>query len=169
MFRRSSALVAMILTVGLAAGTALAAAPSGSVSHGSNGGTKVTGHYKGKNKAGRQMSFDVVGRGNKLRVKDFAVDVDTECWNDFNNDGESDRLLAHITGFDARLKRNNTFDIYYAPDDDTEFQFTGKLAKGKAKVNVIVGGTFNPDGTPSTAGPYQCDSWGAKYSARAKR
>ena len=34
---------------------------------------------------------------------------------------------------------------------------------------MIVGGTFNPDGTPSTVGPYQCDSWGAKYSARAKR
>ena len=84
------------------AGTALAAAPSGPVSHGLQRRAKVTGHYKGKNKAGRADELRRGRSGNKPRVKDFAVDVDTECWNDFNNDGESDRLLAHITGFDAR-------------------------------------------------------------------
>jgi hypothetical protein len=163
MLRHSVALAASVAALVLIAGPASVPAKD------YEGATTVKGHYKGKNSAGRAMSFDVVGRPSKRKIRNFAVDVDTECWNDFNHDGQSDRLLAHITGFKARLKKNGSFEIYYAPDDDTEFQFSGRVADGRAKVNVIVGGTFDADGTPDLAGPYQCDSWGAKYRARTKR
>ena len=61
---------------------------------------------------------------------------------DFNLDGASDTLVVH-----HRLGRQGqappgTFDIYVAPDDDTEFNFKGAIANGNAKMDVIVGGTF---------------------------
>jgi hypothetical protein len=112
------------------------------------------------------MSFDVTG-GPKPAIENFAVDVDTECWNDFNHDGDSDILVAHITGFGGHIHKDGSFDIYYAPDDDTEFEFSGRIDNGKAKVSVIVGGTFDASGAPNLVGAYQCDSWGDTY--RAKR
>ncbi len=110
------------------------------------------------------MSFDVAGA--KPKIKNFSIAVDVECWNDYNNDGQSDWLLAQITGFHGKVKKDGSFDIYYAPDDDTEFEFSGVLKRGKAKVHALVGGTFDVSGAPDPAGPYQCDSWGAKYRAK---
>ena len=125
---------------------------------------KLAGHYRGHNQGGRSVSFDVAGA--KPKIKNFSIAVDVECWNDYNNDGQSDRLLAQITGFHGKVKKDGSFDIYYAPDDDTEFEFSGVLKRGKAKVHALVGGTFDASGAPDPAGPYQCDSWGAKYRAK---
>ena len=125
---------------------------------------KLAGHYHGHNRGGRAVSFDVSGA--KPKIKNFSIAVDVECWNDYNNDGQSDRLLAQITGFHGKVKKDGSFDIYYAPDDDTEFEFSGTLNKGKANVKALVGGTFDANGAPDPAGPYQCDSWGAKYRAK---
>jgi hypothetical protein len=160
-------LAAAVLSLSLIAG--IAAASSGShdaAAKGKKRSTKLKGHYDGANNAGRAMSFDVTG-GPKPTIKNFAVDVDTECWNDFNDDGESDTLVVHITGFGGHIHSDGSFDIYYAPDDDTEFEFSGTVSKGKATVDVIVGGTFNLAGVPDLVGAYQCDSWGDTY--RAKR
>ena len=166
MNRFTTTIAAAVLSLALVGGSALASAAPNDASKGAKKTTKIKGHYEGSNSAGHAMSFDVEGSKSNLTLENFAVDVDTECWSDANNDGESDVLLAHITGFGAKVKKDGSFDIYYAPDDDTEFEFNGVISKGKAKVNVIVGGTFEADGTPSLIGPYQCDSWGESYNAK---
>jgi hypothetical protein len=148
----------------LLAGTAVASDAPDPAAKGQPRASKLVGQYKGHNKRGRSISFAV--SGSKPTVENLSVDVDVECWNDYDNDGNSDTLIAHITGFRGHLKKNGSFDIYYAPDDDTEFEFTGKIDDGKAKVTALVGGTFNADGTPSPTGAYQCDSWGVSYRAK---
>ena len=165
MNRFSITIAAAITSLSLVAGTTVASGHPDPTVQGKKRTTKIKGHYEGQNNAGQAMSFDVVG--SKPTIENFAVDVDTECWNDFDNDGQSDALLAHITDFSGNLKKDGSFDIYYAPDDDTEFEFSGTLSKGKANVDVIVGGTFDADGSPNLVGVYQCDSWGDTY--RAKR
>jgi hypothetical protein len=166
MNRLSVTIAAAITSLSLVAGTAIASGHPDTTVQGKKRTTKVKGHYAGTNGAGRSMSFDVTG-SKKFQIENFAVDVDTECWNDFDGDDESDQLLTHITGFSGNVKKDGSFDIYYAPDDDTEFEFSGTLNKGKANVDVIVGGTFDADGTSNLVGVYQCDSWGDTY--RAKR
>ncbi len=170
MNRFTITLAAAVTSLSLVAGSALASAPADSAAKASKGAKKRTpklkGHYAGTNAGGLPISFDVAGSKTKPTVENFAVDVNTECWSDTDNDGESDTLVAHITGFGAKVKKDGSFDIYYAPDDDTEFEFNGVISKGKAKVDVIVGGTFDPDGTPSLVGALQCDSWGEAYNAK---
>jgi hypothetical protein len=163
--RLPTALLGAVIALVLAAGAALAA-DSPDPAAGKQRASKLLGQYKGHNGRGRPISFVVSGA--KPAVENLSVDVDVECWNDYDDDGNSDTLIAHITGFHGRVKKDGTFDIYYAPDDDTEFEFTGKIDDGKAKVNALVGGTFNADGTPSPAGAYQCDSWGARYRAKQR-
>jgi hypothetical protein len=159
-------LAAAVLSLSLVAGAAVASGSDGSAAKGKKRTTRIKGHYEGASNAGRTMSFDVTG-GPHPAIENFAVDVDVECWNDVNDDGESDTIVAHITGFGGHIHKDSSFDIYYAPDDDTEFEFSGTVAKGKATVDVIVGGTFDLAGTPDMVGGYQCDSWGDTY--RAKR
>ena len=127
------------------------------------------GHYTGANEAGRPIGFDVVRSSGGLAIENLAVDVDTECWDDYNRDGVDDTLLAHVAGFGGKLSADGSFDIYYAPDEDTEFEFDGEIIDGRAAVDVIVGGRFDEDGTPDLAGPFECDSWGDTYSAARTR
>ena len=133
------------------------------------GGSSLTaadyGHYAGFNAAGRPIGFDVVGGPGGATVENFAVDSDTECWGDYDNDGQSDTLLVHIDGFSDEINDDGSFDIYYAPDDDTEFAFSGTIANGQVAVDVTVGGHFDSDGTPNIVGSHECDSWGDTYSA----
>ena len=133
------------------------------------GGSSLTaadyGHYAGFNAAGRPVSFDVMGGPAGPTVENFAVDADTECWGDYDNDGQSDTLLAHINGFGDEINDDGSFDIYYSPDDDTEFEFAGTIADGNVEVDVTVGGHFDADGTPNLVGSYECDSWGDTYTA----
>jgi hypothetical protein len=123
------------------------------------------GHYSGANATGRPISFDVVNGPDGPAIANFAVDVDTECWGDYNGDGLDDNLLVHVTGFSGKIDEDGDYDIYYAPDDDTEFEFDGTIANGQTAVDVVAGGHFNPDGTPNLVGTYECDSWGDTYSA----
>jgi hypothetical protein len=140
-----------------------------SLSSGSGRGASLKpsdyGHYTGANGVGRPVSFDVVGGSGGATIQNFAVDVDTECWGDYNGDGASDTLLVHIAGYGDDIKEDGSFDIYYAPDEDTEFEFTGTIAGGHVDIDVTVGGHFNPDGTPNLVGSHECDSWGDTYSA----
>ncbi len=123
------------------------------------------GHYSGANATGRRVSFDVVNGADGPAIANFAVDADTECWGDYNGDGLDDNLLVHVTGYSGEIDEDGRYDIYYAPDDDTEFEFDGTIANGQTAVDVLVGGHFNPDGIPNLAGTYECDSWGDTYSA----
>ena len=164
MNRFSITAVAAITSLSLIAGTAVASGHPDPTVQGKKRTTKVKGHYAGTNSAGRSMSFDVTG-SKKFQIENFAVDVDTECWNDFDGDDQSDQLLTHITGFSGNVKKDGSFDIYYAPDDDTEFEFDGTIANGQTAVDVLAGGHFNPDGTPNLVGIFECDSWGDTYSA----
>ena len=166
MNRFTTTIAAAVLSLALVGGSALASAAPNAASKGAKKNRQDQGPLRGLQLRGPPISFDVAGSKSGLTVENFAVDVDTECWSDANHDGESDVLLAHITGFGAKVKKDGTFEIYYAPDDDTEFVFDGVLNKGKAKVNVIVGGTFDADGTPSLVGAFQCDSWGDVYNAK---
>ena len=161
--RFTTAVTTTLTALGLLAAIALAV-PADSATAGKQRASKLAGHYRGHNRGGRSVSFDVTGV--KPKIKNFSIAVDVECWNDFDNDGQSDRLVAQITGFKGKVRKDGGFDIYYAPDDDTEFEFSGTIDDRKAKVDAIVGGTFNADGTPDPAGPYQCDSWGARYRAK---
>ena len=163
MVRFTTAVTTTLTALGLLAAIAVAA-PADSATAGKQRASKLVGHYRGHNRGGRSVSFDVTGV--KPKIKNFSIAVDVECWNDFDNDGQSDRLVAQITGFKGKVRKDGGFDIYYAPDDDTEFEFSGTLNKGKANVDVIVGGTFNADGTPNLVGAYQCDSWGDTYHAK---
>ena len=123
------------------------------------------GHYAGANAAGRAVSFDVVKGSEIDTIENFAVDVDTECWGDYDHDGADDALLVHVNGFGDEIAEDGSFDIYYAPDEDTEFEFSGTIRNGQVAVDVTVGGHFNPDGTPNVLGAYECDSWGDTYNA----
>ena len=123
------------------------------------------GHYSGANGAGRQVSFDVVNGPDGPAIANFAVDVDTECWGDYDGDGLDDNLLAHVTGFSGKIDDDGDYDIYYAPDEDTEFEFDGTISGGATAVDVLVGGHFNSDGTPNLVGLFECDSWGDTYAA----
>ncbi len=92
----------------------------------------------------------------------------TECWSDIDDDGIPDRIVAHITKLTGKVLPNGALEVYYAPDDDTEYLVEGTLKKRKAKLNVVVGGRFGADGIPN-AGELECDNWGTRYKAKARR
>ena len=122
------------------------------------------GHYAGSNSIGREISFDVVSSGDGFGIRNLAVDADTECWDDYDGDGAQDTLLTHITGLEGKVQEGMV-DVYYAPDEDTEFSIDGKISGSAASVDVWVGGFFDADGTPNPYGLYECDNWGEPYEA----
>jgi hypothetical protein len=125
----------------------------------------TVGHYVGANDVGRAVSFDIVRDGDLAAVDNFAADVDTDCWDDLDGDGYSDTLLTHVGGLSGKVDASGAIDVYYAPDDDTEYSVDGRLADGQATMDVVVGGYWDRNGNPSFVGPYQCDSWGSDYTA----
>ena len=125
-------------------------------------------HFAGQSKAGQPISFRVVTKDGRSRIKGLAVDVVTECWADLNGDGVEDKIVAQIRKLSGRLSRDGVVDVYYAPDDDTEYLVEGKLKGRTAKLNVVVGGRFSSDGIPN-GGDLDCDNWGTRYKATRQR
>jgi hypothetical protein len=133
--------------------------------NGAEGATaKRVQHFSGLSKAGQPISFRVVTKAGRSKIKGLAVDVVTECWADLDGDGVEDKVVAQIRKLSGRLSRDGIVDVYYAPDDDTEYVVDGKLKGRTAKLNVVVGGRFGPDGIPN-AGDLECDNWGTRYKA----
>ena len=165
MRRSISASICTVLALALA-GTALGHGPGAAKPEAGKGtaAKKQTVRYRGHSKAGQPIRFRVVTKGAKSRIKGLAVDVITECWADLNGDGVADKLVAHITKLSGKLSSTGVVDVYYAPDDDTEYVVEGTLRGRVAKLNVIVGGRFGPDGTPN-GGDIECDNWGTRYKA----
>lgn len=125
-------------------------------------------HFKGKSKSGQPIRFRVVTKAGRSKIKGLAVNVVTECWADLNNDGVEDKVVARIRKLSGRLSRDGVVDVYYAPDDDTEYLVEGRLKGRTAKLNVVVGGRFSADGIPN-GGDLECDNWGTRYKARQRR
>ncbi len=124
----------------------------------------LLGHYAGTNDAGRAISFDLVRQGDGVDVLNTVVDVDTECWDDYDGDGLTDVLLVHVGALTGNVKQGH-LDVFYAPDDDTEFSIEGPIENGQAVLDVVVGGLFNATGIPNVVGEFECDSWGSTYIA----
>jgi hypothetical protein len=131
-------------------------------------GGKTTVKFAGHSKAGQPISFRVVTKAGKSKIKGLAVNVVTECWADLNDDGVEDKVVAQIRKLSGRLSPDGVVDVYYAPDDDTEYLVEGRLKGRTAKLNVVVGGRFSADGIPN-GGDLQCDNWGTRYKAARKR
>ena len=78
-------------------------------------------------KNGQPIGFRVVTKDGRSKIKGLAVNVVTECWADLNGDGIEDKVVAQIRKLSGKLSRDGTVDVYYAPDDDTEYVVEGKL------------------------------------------
>ena len=128
----------------------------------------LLGHYAGTNDAGRPISFDLVQQGDDVAVLNTVVDVDTECWDDYDGDGLTDVLLAHVGALTGNVKQGRV-DVFYSPDDDTEFSIEGPIESGQAVLDVVAGGFFDATGIPNAAGTFECDSWGSTYIANLQR
>ena len=126
--------------------------------------SRDAGHYTGDGPNGNPISFDVISDGDAVRVENLAVDVTADCFDEAA--GGERTMVTHVTGMSGRVAKDGSFYISYAPDDDTEYEFDGKLADGAAVVDVIIGGRFDAAGNPSAAGPFACDSWGDLYRAQ---
>ncbi len=124
------------------------------------------GHYSGTGPNGLPISFDIVSVDDNARVEDLAVDVTADCFDESAEDAVDIPMVTHITGMSGRVAKDGTFYIEYAPDEDTEYEFDGELSDGAADVDVIIGGNFDANGNPNSAGPFTCDSWGDIYDAR---
>jgi hypothetical protein len=153
-----SAILVLLFAIAGIAGAHEASAPAAA---------KQKVRFAGAAKNGQPISFRVVTKGGKSRIKGLAVDVVTECWADLNADGVEDKIVAHITNLNGKVSRSGEVEVYYAPDDDTEYIVEGTLVNRVAKLNVIVGGRFGPDGIPN-AGNLECDNWGTRYKAKAR-
>jgi hypothetical protein len=163
---RSSTVIAVVAVASLVAGLGAAPASDGGDAAAKPGG-KVK--YKGKSKAGYPIQFTLVERNGRQRIKRLAVDVVTECWADHNDDGASDEVVARIGGLSGKVYRDGTIEVFYAPNEDTEYVVDGTLSEsGKARMNVVVGGYFSADGVPD-AGALECDNWGTIYKAKQRR
>lgn len=158
---RTAAIVTLTLAVAAAAAVA-------TVSGAGATGGKTTVKFAGHSKAGQPISFRVVTKGGKSKIKGLAVNVVTECWADLNDDGVEDKVVAQIRKLSGRLSRDGVVDVYYAPDDDTEYVVEGNLKGRTAKLNVVVGGQFSADGIPN-GGDLECDNWGTRYKAHKGR
>ena len=127
--------------------------------------TRDEGHYTGTGPNGNPISFDVVVTGGDPEVQNLSADVTADCYDDTDPDGDEFQMVTHITGMAGEVDNDGTFYIDYTPDDDTEYEFDGELADGKADIDVVIGGYFDAAGNPNPAGPYACDSWGDPYTA----
>ena len=154
--------LALALIVILAVGSMTTAAVANKGGHSGSNEVK-TGHYAGGDGEGHTLSFDVKRKNGRLAITNFNINVVVECWG-----GEPASLVARIRGFGSPVSANGLFEIFYSPDDDTEFSFDGRIEKDRGGVEVVAGGTFDVDGTPSPTGAYQCDSWGERYSFKHK-
>jgi hypothetical protein len=168
MRRLAVGLFVAALILGLASVAGARGPAGGERERAETAGGKQVVHYRGKSKAGLPIRFRVVFKGSEAKVKGLAVDVMTECWSDIDDDGIPDRIVAHIKKLTGRVAPNGALEVYYAPDDDTEYLVEGTLKKRKAKLNVVVGGRFGADGIPN-AGDLECDNWGTRYKAKARR
>jgi len=121
------------------------------------------GRYVGTGPNGNPISFDVVAYGQDIRIENLAVDVTAECFDEVT--GDDSEIVTHVTGISGRVAKDGTFWISYTPDDDTEHDFEGEIADGKAELDVMIGGYFDAAGIPNAAGPFACDSFGDPYSA----
>lgn len=155
----SAILVLLLAIAGVAGAQAPAPAPTAA---------KQKTRYSGTAKNGLPISFRVVTKDGRSKIKGLAVDVVTECWADVNGDGVEDKVVAQIRKLSGKLSRDGAVDVYYAPDDDTEYVVQGKLKGRTAKLNVVVGGRFGPDGIPNS-GDLECDNWGTRYKASRTR
>ena len=144
--------------------------PPGAAGAQAAGEGKQKVRYKGKSRSGQPIRFTVVERQGRARITKLSVDVVAECWADADFDGNADKIVAHISGLDGKVSRDGLVEVYYAPDDDTEYLVDGVLGgKGEAaRLNVVVGGYFSADGVPN-GGALECDNWGAIYKAKPRR
>ena len=157
-----------IRSIILAAAAAAVLVLASASMNGAEGATaKRVQHFSGVSKAGQPISFRVVTKDGRSKIKGLAVNVVTECWADLNGDGVEDKIVAQISKLSGKLSRDGVVDVYYAPDDDTEYVVEGKLKGRTAKLNVVVGGRFGPDGIPN-AGDLECDNWGTRYKVTRK-
>jgi hypothetical protein len=135
---------------------------------GGNDSEAPAGHYAGSDAAGNPIAFDVVEGPDGQLVRNLAVDAETECWDDLDGDGQSDTLLARVAGLEGKVVEGEV-DVYYAPDEDTEYSVDGPIEAGRATLDVWVGGKFDAGGFPSATGPFECDGWGVTYVATVQR
>ena len=126
-----SLVVALVLAVTAVAGARGPAAATSARRAAERAGGKLVQRYRGTSKAGLPISFRVVTKKGKAKVKGLAVDVMTECWSDIDDDGIPDRIVAHITKLTGSLLPNGALEVYYAPDDDTEYLVEGTLASAR--------------------------------------
>lgn len=125
-----------------------------------------TGHYAGTgNSGGHPISFDVSLNKGTLEISNLSVQTEAECWQDFDNDGNDDVIVAQVDGLSGKVEDNGSFYIDVTPDEDNWYTVSGTLRDGKAKMDVLVGGFWGLDGRPMSNGPYECESWGEGYSA----
>ena len=159
--KRTLAITALaLLSASIAASGALAGNSSGSGKP-----TVKTGHYEGASAAGRPIAFDVAKAGKRVRLENLAIDVETECWSDVNLDGLADTLIAHVFDLAGKVTGAGEVEVFYSPDDDTEYVVEGTIKKGVARLNAVIGGSWDYYGMHSAAGPLQCDNWGETYTA----
>lgn len=121
-----------------------------------------TGHYVGQSKAGLPVSFDVVEEDGEMLIRNFAADVQAECYDEDDNESS---MVVHVGGLEGEVEADGSLYILHAPDDDTEHEVVGTLGGGEARVDVVVMGVFDSAGASTASGPYSCDSWGALYTA----
>lgn len=170
-FIRKLLAIAIVATAAIAIPAGATAAPAGNAAAASGPEEQVfkTGRYVGKSRSGNPISFRVKSKGRSARIRNLTAVVATECWNDFNHDNVPDQLAASITGLRGKLSREGTVEVFYSPDEDTEYVVDGTLSKGRAQLQVVVGGWWDATGVPTASGPYQCDNWGTRYTARRVR
>lgn len=126
------------------------------------------GHYEGTGEdGGHPVSFDVAydAKAGELEIKNMVFDTDTECYDDYDGDGEDDTLVVKASGLEGSVDEDGYFDLDSSPNDETDFYAEGVLEDGEAEMDVEVGGYFNADGTANEAGTFECDSFGEVYRA----
>lgn len=163
--------IATLATGVVATPAGATAAPAGDAAAASGAKKQVfkTGRYVGKSRNGNPISFTVKSNGRSGQIRNLTAVVTTECWNDFNHDDTPDQLPASITGLRGRVSHEGTVEVFYSPDEDTEYVVDGILSNGRARLTVVVGGWWDATGVPTASGPYQCDNWGTRYTARRVR
>ena len=73
----------------------------------------------------------------------MVFDTDTECYDDYDGDGEDDTLVVHASGLEGSVDADGYFDLDFSPDDETDFYAEGVLEDGEAEMDVEVGGYFD--------------------------
>jgi hypothetical protein len=129
---------------------------------------REAGHYSGSSEAGLPVEFDLGydKARNATVISNLSIAVEVECWEDLDDDGSDDVIVAKLGGFGGPVDANGEFFIEYVAGEDVEYQFEGRIADGSARIEALIGGLFDPDGLPNPAGPLSCDNFGAVYHAQ---